>query len=131
MQFTTDVNLAQARYEASGSYQSKSFAEVYADHYSNDETMEAYLWGVYLTNFLWAHHAEIGVFYEDRFLGSLNNGSAIVEIAPGHGGWGVWALSKLKDARLKAFDISPASINIAKSVALAAGVGPLLTARIC
>jgi ubiquinone/menaquinone biosynthesis C-methylase UbiE len=84
--------------------------------------MEAYLWGVYLTNFLWAHHAEIAMFYQDRFLSSVGPESEIVEIAPGHGGWGVWALDSIRGASLKAFDISPASIQIASSVAKAAGV---------
>src|ERR1700744_1929895 len=67
VQFTPDVNLAQARYEADGHYENKSFAEVYANHYSQNETMSGYLWGIYLTNFLWAHHAEISVFYRDYF----------------------------------------------------------------
>src|ERR1035441_741749 len=54
------------RSEADGHYENKSFAEVYAEHYSQDETMSGYLWGVYLTNFLWAHHAEIGVSIGSR-----------------------------------------------------------------
>ena len=33
VQFTVDVNMAQARYEADGHYANKSFAEVYANHY--------------------------------------------------------------------------------------------------
>jgi len=122
VQFTTDVNLAQARYEASGHYQHQSFAEVYDLHYSQDQQMNGYLWGVYLTNFLWAHHLEICFFFEDRFLARLPAASELVEIAPGHGGWGVWALHELQRARLRGYDISPASIGIASSVALAAGV---------
>jgi len=94
VQFTTDVNLAQARYEASGHYQHQSFAEVYDLHYSQDQQMNGYLWAA----------------------------SELVEIAPGHGGWGVWALHELQRARLRGYDISPASIGIASSVALAAGV---------
>jgi len=122
VQFTTDVNLAQARYEASGHYQHRSFAEVYDLHYSQDQQMNGYLWGVYLTNFLWAHHLEICFFFEDRFLARLQAASELVEIAPGHGGWGVWALHQLRRTRLRGYDISPASIEIASSVAKAAGV---------
>lgn len=122
VQFSTDVNLAQARYEEEGSYHNKSFAEVYADHYSQIETMNEYLWGIYLTNFLWAHHTEISLLYADVFLAKLPEAANIVEIAPGHGGWGAWALSRLPKANLQGFDISPSSIQIATSVTRAAGV---------
>jgi ubiquinone/menaquinone biosynthesis C-methylase UbiE len=127
VQFSTDVNLAQARYEADGHYANKSFAEVYADHYSHNETMSDYLWGIYLTNFLWAHHTEICLFYRDYFLSKLPASSALVEIAPGHGGWGVWALSVLPQATLRGFDISPSSIEIATGVSRAAGFGERAT----
>lgn len=123
VQFTTDVNLAQARYEAQGHYEYHSFAEVNSIHYSQGSQMQGYLWGIYLTNFLWAHHLEICLFFKDRFLYRLNNSSQIVEIGPGHGGWGAWALHTLKQAKLCGYDISPTSIEIASSVAHAAGVG--------
>ena len=122
VRFTNDVNMAQARYEADGHYAHSSFAEVYADHYSQNETMADYLWGVFLTNFLWEHHVHIALFFRDRFLNSLSPASQLVEIAPGHGGWGAWALSVLPEARLTGFDISPASIEIAASICRAAGL---------
>lgn len=122
VQFTTDVNFAQARYEVSGAYENHSFDEVYKNHYSQNSQMHDYLWGVYLTNFLWAHHLEICLFFENRFLSRLSSQAAIIEIAPGHGGWGVWALHQLTDAKLEGYDISPASIEISTSVAKAAGV---------
>jgi len=123
VRFTTDVNLAQARYEASGRYEHRSFDEVYAAHYSQDDQMEGYLWGVYLTNFLWAHHLEICLFFRDRFVSRLAPRAELVEIAPGHGGWGVWALHEREGATLRGFDISAASIEIATAVAAAAAVG--------
>jgi ubiquinone/menaquinone biosynthesis C-methylase UbiE len=122
-QFSTDVNLAQARYERDGAYANKTFAEVYEDHYSDAEAMDGYLWGIYLTNFLWAHHFQIMTFFQDRFLPRLDDRTHLVEIAPGHGGWGVWALAHMPDASLEGYDISPQSIRIATGVADAAGVG--------
>ena len=83
--------------------------------------MAGYLWGIYLTNFLWAHHAEISVFYRDYFLTKLPTSAELVEIAPGHGGWGVWAMSVLPKARLQGFDISNSAIGIATAVSEAAG----------
>jgi len=122
VQFTTDVNFAQARYEASEHYENTSFDEVYKNHYSQTAQMDDYLWGVYLTNFLWVHHLEICLFFENRFLARLSNQPSIVEIAPSHGGWGVWTLHQITDANLQGYDISPSSIAIASSVAKAAGV---------
>ncbi|GAB4185755.1 MAG: hypothetical protein Kow00105_00140 [Phycisphaeraceae bacterium] len=121
-QFSTDVNLAQARYEIEGEYANKSFEDVYRDHYSDASAMDGYLWGIYLTNFLWAHHFQIMLMFQDRFLPRLEGSAHLVEIAPGHGGWGVWALAHRPNMTLEGYDISPQSIAIASSVAKAAGV---------
>lgn len=120
--FSTDVILSQARYEAAGHYEHSSYQECNAAVYSRPEVMDDYLWGVFLTNFLWAHHMELSLFFRDRFLARLPGMAKIVEIAPGHGGWGVWALTNRPDARLTGFDISPSSMAIAARVADAAGV---------
>ncbi len=121
-QFTTDVNLAQARYERTGAYEHSSFAQVYENHYSRQSEMDTYLWGIYLTNFLWAHHMEIWQKFDDEFVRNLPEHARLFEIAPGHGCWGVWALHKRPTLQLTGYDISATSIEIASSVARAAGV---------
>ncbi|MBX3161002.1 MAG: class I SAM-dependent methyltransferase [Deltaproteobacteria bacterium] len=120
--FTSDVNLAQGRYEADGRYESSSYREVYEAVYADRATMDDYLWGVYLTNFLWVHHLEISAFYEARFVARLPERARLVELAPGHGGWGLLALHRRPGATLAGFDISPSSIDIARSLARAAGL---------
>lgn len=120
--FSSDVNLAQARYELTGHYENKSFSECYEMVYDQSETMSEYLWGVYLSNFLWAHHLDLMQFFEERFLRKLSPQSRLVEIAPGHGGWGLWALKNLPQATLKGFDVSSTSIEIANSLASASGL---------
>jgi SAM-dependent methyltransferase len=122
VQFSTDVAMAQGRYEASGSYEHRSYRECYDAVYADRDTMDDYLWGVYLTNFLWVHHLEISAFFETRFVAKLPERAALIEIAPGHGGWGLLALHRRPDARLDGFDISPSSIEIAGSLAAAAGL---------
>lgn len=125
--FSGDVIMEQARYEASGHYTSDSFAQAEAEVYSRRDVMDEYLWGVYVTNFLWAHHMEIMRFFQDRFLAPLPEKAHLVEIAPGHGGWGVWAMNARPDATLEGYDISPSSIAIATSIAEAAGVSERVT----
>lgn len=120
--FSHDVLLAQARYEADGHYEHASFAACEAAVYADASVMDDYLWGVFLTNFCWAHHMEISKVYLERFVRRLPRAARVLEIAPGHGGWGVWLLSEHPDAQLEAFDISPSSIQIATAVATAAGV---------
>jgi len=66
---------------------------------------------------------ELSLFFRNRFVARLPESPHIVEIAPGHGGWGVWALSSRPDATLEGFDIAPSSIAIASSIARAAGLG--------
>lgn len=120
--FSHEVLMAQARYEADGHYESSSFAECEAAVYADASVMDDYLWGVFLTNFCWAHHMELSKVYLERFVRKLPTDAKVLEIAPGHGGWGVWLLSEHPNAQLEAFDISPSSINIATSIATAAGV---------
>ena len=125
--FSHDVLFAQARYEADGHYENSSFAECEATVYADASVMDDYLWGVFLTNFCWAHHMEISRTYLHRFVRRLQPDASVLEIAPGHGGWGVWLLTEHPSARLEAFDISPSSINIATSIATAAGVADRAT----
>lgn len=125
--FSHDVIMSQARYEADGHYENSSFAACEAAVYADRSVMDDYLWGVFLTNFLWSHHMELSKFYLERFVRRLPAQSNVLEIAPGHGGWGVWLLSEHADARVEAFDISPSSIAIASSVAAAAGVADRAT----
>lgn len=127
VQFSDEVIYAQARYEARGRYEHSSFEHCRQAVYAKREVMDDYLWGVFLTNFCWAHHLEISAFFEDQFLAPLPDAPEIVEIAPGHGGWGVWAMHTRPDATLQGFDISPSSIAIASSVAEAAGVSERVT----
>lgn len=120
--FCSDVNMAQGRYELDGHYENKTFAECLASVYGHDETMTEYLWGVYLSNFLWSHHLDLMLFFEERFLAFLKPEGKIVEIAPGHGGWGLWALHNRPGLTLTGFDVSPASMKIAGALAKGAGL---------
>lgn len=120
--FCSDVNLAQGRYEAAGRYENKSFEDCRRTVYDHSETMTDYLWGVYLSNFLWVHHLDLMLFFEQRFLSRLKAGDRLVEIAPGHGGWGLWALHQTHGTTLAGFDVSATSLAIAGALAGAAGL---------
>jgi 2-polyprenyl-3-methyl-5-hydroxy-6-metoxy-1,4-benzoquinol methylase len=122
VRFSTDVNLAQARYEIAGHYEHKSYQECRDSVYSQDDTMDEYLSGIYLTNFLWAHHLDLSFFFEERFVAKLPPAPRIVEIASGHGGWGLWALHAIPGATLIGYDISAQAIEMSTKLASAAGM---------
>lgn len=121
VRFTTDVNFAQAQYEVCGHYATDSFAECEKNLYGVEGVMRDYLLGVYMTTFLWAHHLDLMGFFEERFLPRLSASTLIRELAPGHGGWGLWALQVLDQAHLEGYDISGASIELAPRLRDAAG----------
>jgi len=121
VRFTTSVNMSQVRYERDGHFENKTFQDCLNALYNEKDEMDDYLWGVYLTNFLWAHHTEIIMFFQDRYLKRLQNVQTIVEIAPGHGGWGAFTLKHLPNAKLVGYDIAPSSIQIATELMEAAG----------
>ena len=129
--FCSDVNLAQGRYELIGEYEARSFEECLESVYGHAETMTDYLWGVYLSNFLWAHHLDLVLFFEQRFLPRLQPRDHLVEIAPGHGGWGLWALHGYPGLSLRGFDISPTSLAVASTLSLAAGLESRARYEVC
>jgi ubiquinone/menaquinone biosynthesis C-methylase UbiE len=84
--------------------------------------MENYLWGVFLTLFCWEHHLKLARVFQDLFLATVPHNSSILELASGHGAWGVWALTECPSCSLVGIDLSPASVKIARGLAKAAGV---------
>lgn len=119
--FSGTVNLAQARYEQTEAYPHKSHADCLADLYATP-AMHEYLWGVYLTNVLWPHHLRLSATFEDAFVPHVPTDGRVVELAFGHGAWGISALHARTDLTLIGYDVAPAGIEIATQVAEAAGV---------
>jgi SAM-dependent methyltransferase len=130
VRFSMDVNFAQARYEATGRYEHKSYQECQDSVYSQDATMDDYLSGIYLTNFLWAHHLDLSLFFTERFVARLPAAPKLAEIASGHGGWGLWALHGRPEATLTGYDISPKAIEMATAIAAGAGMSDRASYRL-
>ena len=129
--FTIDVNVAQARYEQRGCYEFSRFADAYDALYGQHELMRDYLWGVYHTSFVWPHHLDLFRLFDERFLPRASAATQLIELAPGHGGWGTWALRRLPKATLQGYDISSASLEIAAQVTAAAEVADRSTYTQC
>lgn len=119
--YTLEVNAAQQAYEKRGQYEYKTFAEADARVYQRPEYMQHYYWGVLAILFCWNHYVELMSFFLERFVAKLPSGN-LIEIAPGHGAWGILAIKNLQGLMLEGWDISPTSIELAPKIAKGAGV---------
>lgn len=129
-QFTMSCNLLQARYELEGRYQTASLNTIHQELYDDAERMDPYLWGVYLTFFLWPHHLRLARFFEERFVPRVAPGSRLVELAYGPGQWGQSTLLATRETHLTGIDIAPSSQQIATALARAAGLESRVSYRL-
>lgn len=119
--YTLEVNRAQQAYERRGHYEFATFTEADARVYQQSEYMSDYYWGVFAILFSWSHYVELMEFYLRCFVARLPTGK-LVEIAPGHGAWGVLAVANRDGLTLEGWDISPTSIELAPKMAAGAGM---------
>lgn len=127
--FTLEVNRAQQEYERTGHYKVSTFAEADALVYQQPDYMRHYYWGVFAILFCWPHYVELMDFYINRFVSRLE-GQRLIEIAPGHGAWGVIAVKLTPGMLLEGWDISPTSMEMAPRMANGAGVGDRCSYRV-
>lgn len=124
--FTLEVNRAQLAYEKRGCYEFSTFAEADARTYQKSAYMRDYYGGVFAILFCWSHYVELMEFFLTRFVDRLSSGK-LVEIAPGHGAWGILAITNRDGLTLDGWDISPTSLELAPQMAAGAGVGDRCT----
>lgn len=118
--FTLEVNRSQQAYERRGTYEFTNFAEANARVYQQAEYMKDYYWGVFAILFCWSHYVELMEFFLNRFVRRLEPGK-LLEIAPGHGAWGLLAISHNPSLTLEGLDISPTSLEMASRISAGAG----------
>ncbi len=119
--YTIEVNRAQQAYEKRGAYECATFAEANARVYQQSDYMKSYYWGVFAILFCWSHYVELMDFFLERFVRNLKSG-CLIEVAPGHGAWGLLAIKQAPTMYLEGWDISPASLEMAPRLAAGAGL---------
>ncbi|MBF0474266.1 MAG: class I SAM-dependent methyltransferase [Deltaproteobacteria bacterium] len=105
----------QTRFLRTGKYSRQTAAEAYADIYSSEKEMTAYLYGIALSQFLWPNHYAMYDFFctQSRNLTDIR---AILEIGPGHGLFLAQSIANFPKADFTAVDISPASARMAETI---------------
>jgi SAM-dependent methyltransferase len=114
--FALDVLRLQARFDQTGEYESRRYAEVARDVYSNDEYMRTcYLPGLLLSQYLWPHHHRQARFFKREFLGDIRRAGAtqFYDVGVGTGFYSRLALVGVPLVSGVGFDISPSSRDYA------------------
>lgn len=112
----SDMNIETVDFYRTGKYSSSTFEEVNKRVYANPETMEYYMHGLLLSQFLWKHHYQTFHFFLTSLPEYIANTSNYLEIGAGHGLYLSKALEILAiDTRFTVVDISDTSIELAKN----------------
>ncbi len=107
----------QIKFMQTGTYPTSSIDETYQDVYGNRETMTSYMIGLALSQYLWDSHYEILTFFKHSMATESNSIKTYLEIGPGHGLYLKSALEhQPPETKAIAVDISPASLDITKSI---------------
>ncbi|HEX3406089.1 MAG TPA: class I SAM-dependent methyltransferase [Caulobacteraceae bacterium] len=75
----------ELHFRRTGAYRLSTFADAYAEVYSNTELMPRYVNFILLTHVMWENHARALFDLEQRYLPALPPGTRHLEVGPGHG----------------------------------------------
>jgi 2-polyprenyl-3-methyl-5-hydroxy-6-metoxy-1,4-benzoquinol methylase len=115
LQMIADVNTETIEFLRTGKYTSSTFDEVNNRVYARPETMEYYMHGLLLSQFLWKHHYQMFDYFATTLSRYADHIKNYLEVGVGHGFYLSKALEVLGDkAMLTAVDISETSIELAK-----------------
>jgi len=93
-----------------GRYRLSTFAEAFAEVYSDLDYMSKYVRGILISQIVWDPHARAFDFFRTEFLTRLPSDAAYLEVGPGHGFFLYFASQAANISKLEAWDISDASI---------------------
>ena len=116
LKMIADVTTETIEFIYTDKYTSSTFDEVNKRVYANPETMEYYMHGLLLSQFLWKHHYQIYDYYINTLPKYADKVTNYLEIGAGHGLYLSKALEILdKNTVFSVVDISQTSIDLAKN----------------
>jgi 2-polyprenyl-3-methyl-5-hydroxy-6-metoxy-1,4-benzoquinol methylase len=115
LKMIADVNSETIEFLRTGQYSSTTFDEVNQRVYARPETMEYYMHGLIMSQFLWKHHYQIVNFFISNLPAYKDDTKSYLEIGAGHGYYLSKALEILNTGTsFIVVDISETSIALAK-----------------
>ncbi len=116
LQMIADVNSETIEFLRTGKYTSSTFDEVNKRVYARPETMEYYMHGLIMSQFLWRHHYQMFNYFITTLPQYVNVIKHYLEVGVGHGFYLSKVLEVLNpESSITAVDISETSIALAKS----------------
>lgn len=112
----SDVNIETVEFVRTGKYTSSTFEEVNKRVYAKPETMEYYMHGLIMSQFLWKHHYEMYDYFVNELPAYKDGIKSYLEVGAGHGLTLSKALEILNPGtKFSVVDISETSIALAKN----------------
>ncbi len=128
LQMLADVNFESVRFQETGEYSSKSFEDVNMRVYNNPEVMEYYMHGLLMSQFLWKHHYDILLWFNQIISKNRDIVNNYLEVGGGHGLYISEATEIIGNhANYDLVDISKSSLDIAKKMISNENVNAILT----
>ncbi len=109
-------------FQREGRYRLSTFAEAYAEVYSDLEYMGKYVRGILISQLIWDPHARAFDIFRTEFLAGIPRDASYLEVGPGHGFFLYFASKATAIAKLEAWDVSEASIRETQSALKQLGV---------
>lgn len=117
LRMLADVNYETMQFAQTGAYTSQSFEEVNQRVYNNPEVMEYYMHGLLLSQFLWTHHYEILLWFNNVMQCNKNGIQNYLEVGGGHGLYLSEAIGIIGEkTKYDVVDISESSLRIAQKM---------------
>ena len=113
-----DMTIEQIKFRKTGRYSATSFAEVAERVYHSETEMEAMVYGLAISQFLWRNHYALFDFFITtlRELEDRGEVKRYLEIGPGHGLHLVEGLRAFSSAHFDVVDISATSLDVSQRV---------------
>lgn len=111
-----DMIYEQVQFVRTGVYSCKSFEDANAKVYNNPDVMVYYMHGLLMSQFLWRHHYDILLYFNEQLKSNCSTSQSYLEIGGGHGLYTNEAVNILSDStQVDLLDISQSSIDLAKT----------------
>ena len=117
IKFALDGMLLQKRFDKTGRYEPKTYAQAAAEVYQNrDYMLTLYLPGIYLSHYLWRHHYLQHIFFVERFcpLVVSHGGASFIDVGIGTGFYSKEMLRLISHVEGQGFDLSQFSLSYAQ-----------------
>jgi len=125
-EFVIEYLREQARFISTGEFsnEGRSFEDIKAEVYEDEEHMLSYMYGLLISYALFPHHYAQYRFFLDVYLPLVPKNGRCVEFGSGHGLFMAETLAHSPDRFVEGYDVSPAALQLSKDLLAASQCPP-------